>query len=659
MHLMSEMTWRTPASTAAAPGTPPAALAGAAMSEGDRAPPGAVLLEIAWEVCNQVGGIYQVIRSKAPTMVQRWRDRYCLIGPYVEAKAGVEFEERPATGWLRRVVDDLAARGLKVHHGRWLIPGRPTVLLLEHGLPRDRINELKYRIWEHHGIESPGEDALIDGVITFGEAVRMLLGAAWEQWAGRGARGEDDEEGEGGGEGSRERAPAERRVLAHFHEWMAALAIPMIRHEGLPVATVFTTHATTLGRAIAWNDERFYEHLPHLDAAAEAARYNVKTQHGIERAAAHGADVFTTVSFITAEECEHLLGRRPELVLPNGINVERYSVGHEFQTLHAEYKQAIHRFVMGHFFPSYSFDLDRTLYFFTSGRFEPRNKGFDLCIEAMARLNAELRAEDLGVTVVFFVVSQRATRSILPQVLQRRGVLAELREVCEKVTAEVGEQMFRRAAAGERVRLDDLVPEYWALRLRRTMQAMRTWELPPVVTHQLVDEAGDQVLNHIRSVWLVNRPDDPVKIVYHPEFISPVNPLWGIEYEQFVRGCHLGIFPSAYEPWGYTPLECVAMGVPAITSDLAGFGRYVHEVLPDHDQWGLKVLRRRGRSFDAAAADLTQMLVEFCRLRRRDRISLRNDVERHAWEFDWSRLARAYDWAHDLAMAREGAASKK
>lgn len=638
---MTEMGWRKPGSAGGA-GLPPGGGVAGIQPDSERAPPGAVLLEIAWEVCNQLGGIYQVIRSKAPTMVQRWRNRYWLIGPYAEARAAVEFEERRATGWVERVVDSLAAQGLRVHHGRWLISGRPKVLLLEHALPRDEINALKYRIWEHHGIESPGDNELIDGVITFGEAVRKLLRAVWEQWAA-------------GDEENQTPAGAHRRVLAHFHEWMAGLAIPMIRRERLPVSVVFTTHATTLGRSIAWNDERFYENLPRLDHAAEAARYNVKTQHAIERAAAHGADVFTTVSFITGEECEHLLGRRPDLILPNGINVERYYVGHDFQTMHAQFKQAIHRFVMGHFFPSYAFDLDRTLYFFTSGRFEPRNKGFDLCIEAMARLNAELRARDLGVTVVFFIVSQRRTRSILPQVLQRRGVLTELKGLCEQITEDVGEQMFRHAAAGERVRLDDLVTDYWALRLRRTMQAMRTTELPPIVTHAIEDE-HDQVLAHIRNVGMFNRPDDPVKIVYHPEFIGPVNPLWGIEYEQFVRGCHLGIFPSAYEPWGYTPLECVAMGVPAITSDLAGFGRYVAEVLPDHDEWGLKVLRRRDRSFDDAAADLTEMLVEFCRLRRRDRISLRNDVERRSWEFDWSRLGRAYDWAHDLAMARAGAA---
>jgi glycogen(starch) synthase len=617
------------------------ALAKAAI-DSERAPPGAVLFEVSWETCNQMGGIYQVIRSKAPRMVSRWRNRYWLVGPFVESKAALDFEPRRPTGWVSRVIDALAIQGLAVHHGRWLVTGRPRVLLLDHRVPPDKLAELKYYAWKNHGIEFPmgWSDDMVDGVVGFADAVRRLFAAVCDVWKGRSAR---------------DASKPERRVLGHFHEWLGGLAIPMIRRDHLPVGAVFTTHATLLGRYIASNDDRFYDHLPYYDQAKEAAHFNVKTQHAIERACAHGADVFTTVSPITGEECTHLLGRTPDLILPNGLNIDRYNVGHEFQTQHAQFKDRISTFVMGHFFPSYSFDLDKTLYFFTSGRFEPRNKGFDLCLEAMARLNAELKAAGLGVTVVFFIVSQRGTRSISPQLLQRRGILSELRGVCDHITTDIGEKLFKYAAAGKRVNLDSLVDEYWRLRYRRTQHAMRTDQLPPVVTHVLQDEQKDPVLAHIRSLWISNRRDDPVKVVYHPEFISPVNPLWGIEYEQFVRGCHLGVFPSAYEPWGYTPLECIAMGVPAITSDLAGFGRYVAETMPGHDQWGLTVLKRRGRSFNDAAADLTRHLLDFCRLERRGRIRLRNEVERRSWEFDWSILGKAYDWSHDLAMARAAA----
>ena len=639
--------------------------------EAERAPTRAALLEVSWEVCNQLGGIYQVIRSKAPTMVKRWRERYLLVGPYVASRAALEFEERKASGWVGRMIESLAAEGLVIRHGRWLVPGRPRVLLVEHESLRNQIDEIKFRLWEQHGIESPSGDGLIDGSIMFGEAVRRLMVAAARAWMGPDAceldeHGNEPESTETTGErnGQHAAAPtgkqASRRMIAHYHEWLGGVALPLLnrQHPHLPVASVFTTHATQLGRTIAWGDEWFYDHLPFLDHTHEAAKFNIRCQHGIERACAHACDVFTTVSPITGEECAHLLGRQPDMVLANGLNIEHYNVGHDFQTFHAQFKEKINRFVMGHFFPSYAFDLDKTLYFFTSGRFEPRNKGFDLCLEALARLNAELkqlRAQGIERNVVFFIVTQRPTRSLHPRALSQRGVLNELDAVCRNITQDLGDQLFRTAAAHRKVVLQDMVAEYWNLRFRRTQHAFKTDQLPLVVTHLLEDDAKDEVLNQIRSLWLFNQADDPVKIVYHPEFITPTNPLWGLEYEQFVRGCHMGIFPSAYEPWGYTPLECLAMGVPAVTSDLSGFGRYVQETIPElsgREGDGLYVLNRRGRTFHEAANDLSRHMLAVCKLDRRDRIQMRNQVEARSWEFDWTKLGQAYDWAHDLAMVR-------
>lgn len=645
----------------------------------ERAPSGTLLVEVAWEVCNQLGGIYQVIKSKAPKMVQRWKNRFYMLGPYNPQKATLEFEPRaPKPGtWIARTLEQLKQGGLTVHHGYWLIPGRPKVLLVEHWVPTPELDAIKYRLYTDHGVEFPAGDWLVDGVASFADASRRVLWSLALNWAAGGAEDEDHAGTVATGTAGAEKShTGTRRTLAHFHEWMGGLAIPMLRKEHAPIATVFTTHATQLGRTLAWGDEWFYDHLPFIDHAAEAARCNVKTQHYAERACVHGSHVFTTVSQITGEECTHLLGRTPDLYTPNGLNIEHFNVGHEFQTLHATFKERIHRFTMGHFFPSYSFDLDKTLYFFTSGRFEPRNKGFDLCIEAMAQLNAKLRAMRSDRTVVFFIITQKSSRSLHPRVLHSRGVLDQLQDVTQKVIDEVGEPWLRKLASAslssERPKLDDLISEYWRLRIRRTQHAFRTQELPMVVTHLLEDDAKDDVLNQIRNVWMFNRPDDPVKIVYHPEFITPTNPLWGIEYDQFVRGCHMGVFPSSYEPWGYTPLECMAMGVPSITSDLAGFGRYVEETLPDlarpagsaamHDDpaapasisSGLCVLKRRGRTFHEAAGDLADHLTAFCTMDRRQRIQLRNEVERRSWEFDWHELAKAYDWAHDLALVRAG-----
>lgn len=599
----------------------------------DYAPrPGAALFEVSWEACNQVGGIYQVLRSKARTMVERWNDRYFVVGPYVPAMAEVEFEPETPADFVAPVLERLARDGERVHCGRWLVDGRPRALLVEPRLGGAERAAVERRLTRELGIDPRSHDPLVQDVLGFGEAVRRLLQAFAR--AGRdGAAG----------------VPA--HLLAHFHEWVGGLALPLLRVEKAAVASVFTTHATSVGRYLSGSEAGLYERLGSLDADAEAKRFGITAQHQIERACARRADVFTTVSPLTAEECDSLLGRKPDLVTPNGLDIDRFDVGHDFQNLHAQYKEQIHRAVMGHFFPSYAFDLDRTLYVFSAGRFEPRNKGFDLCLEAMARLNHELRGSDLGITVVCFVVTARSTRSLDPHALHARGILDELREVSHRIGRDVGERLFRLSAAGESPSLDSLVDEYWRLRHRRALHALRTHGLPPVTTHVLDDPERDPILAHLRHLRLCNAPDDPVKVVYHPEFISSVSPLFGMDYDHFVRGCHLGVFPSSYEPWGYTPLECVAMGVPAVTSDLAGFGRYVAESYPDHDDWGVGVLPRRGRSFEDAAADLTARLLRFCRADRRERISLRNQVEARSRAFDWSRLASAYHEAHDLALA--------
>lgn len=624
-----------PASTDFTPGSP--VLAEDAAADRPR-PIGPTLFEISWEVCNQVGGIYQVLRSKAPLMTQRWGEQYYLVGPWEESKATLEYEEVRPTGWIAKALQQLKEQGLMVHHGRWLVPGRPRVLLIEHWQGPEALARAKYQIWQEHGIESPANDWLIDGVVSFADAVFRLFKALTEHRPT--ASG-----------GTRDGSP----LVGHFHEWLGGLAIPLLRRAELPVATVFTTHATLLGRYIASSRENFYDQLPWIDQDAEATRYNVRPQHKIERACAHGAHVFTTVSSITAEECTQLLGRPVDVVVPNGLTVGLYNAGHEQQRLHGEYKEDIHRFTMGHFFPSYSFDLDRTIYMFTSGRYEPRNKGFDLCLESMARLNAMLKAAQLGKTIVFFIVTKRATKSINPLAMEKRGVLNELNDVCNKITAGVGKRLFERAAAGGKLRMDDLIDEYWMLRYKRAQHALKQSCLPMVVTHMLEDDANDPVLNQIRQLGLINREEDPVKIVYVPDFINPTNRLFGIEYDQFVRGCHMGIFPSQYEPWGYTPLEAAAMGVPAVTSDLAGFGRYVQENFQKPEEWGMTVLKRRGRPYHEAAAELSDRLFDYCKLERRERIALRNEVDKRSWEFDWSKLGRAYHTAHDLAIARFGA----
>lgn len=593
-----------------------------------REPP--MLAEIAWEVCCQLGGIYTVLRSRAHKMTSTWGDRYVMVGPYHAETSTVEFEPEPPPASIGFVLEQMRDMGIEVHYGRWLVTGKPQVVLINYLTVFHRLHEVKYRIWKDHGIGTPDNDALLNNIIAFGECCRLFLALLSLQESHR------------------------RPLIAHFHEWMVGPAIPMLRHEQWPGAIVFTTHATLLGRYLAMNDPNYYEHLGRYSPGDEAKKFNIEPQYKIECAAAHGSHVFTTVSDITAQECTHLLGRSPEILLPNGLNIQRFTVLHEFQNLHRIYKSKIHRFTMGHFFPSYHFDLDNTVYFFTSGRYEHRNKGMDLTIESLARLNYRLQQTNSPVTVVAFIITRRPTRSINVTALQCSAMLDEFQTSVDAITQQIGERLFESAVAGSLPQFDKLVDEYWLLRLRRTMHSWRRAFPPGIVTHDLVDDKSDQVLNELRACRLWNERHDRVKVVYHPDFITPANPLFGMEYEQFVRGCHMGIFPSYYEPWGYTPLESIALGVPAITSDLSGFGSYLQQNLPDHEQHGLYVLHRRNRSWDDAANALTNHLFRFTQLNRRERITLRNRVENFSGHFDWENLARKYDEAHQLAVDRIG-----
>jgi len=587
-----------------------------------------ILIEVAWEVCNQVGGIYTVIRSKAPAMMKNHSGNFCMVGPYVSKNIQAEIEPlNDVEDIFGQAAANLRKKGYDVMYAEWLITGKPRVVLLNPLIEEKTLNVLKYLLWKNHGIATPTGNLLIDQVIAFAFLTKIFLDELVK------LRGD-------------------QQVIAHFHEWMASLPILDITREKMPVETVFTTHATQLGRHLAINSPLFYAHLPFFSWEEEAKRFGVVTEAAIEYGCAQKCSVFTTVSEVTARECKHLLKRAPEVILPNGLNIQRFEALHEFQNLHALYKENLNEFVMGHFFQSYAFDLNKTLYFFTSGRYEYKNKGFDLTLEALVHLNEQLKEEKSDLTVVMFFVTKREFTSIKPEVLQARAVMEEIRQVCSAIQKQVGQRFFLESTARQDQKLPDLnsfVDEYWALRYRRTIQTWKTKNLPQTVTHRLLNEEHDDIVRFISRRKLLNRPEDKVKVIYHPDFINSTNPLFGLDYSQFVRGCHLGIFPSYYEPWGYTPLECMASGVPAVTSDLSGFGDYLMKHMPDHEKGGMFVVERGKRTFDWSAKQLSAFLYKFLKQTRRDRIMQRNNVESYSSVFDWSNLIRHYEEAYELA----------
>lgn len=594
--------------------------------------PKAHLIEVSWEVCNQVGGIYTVIRSKVPCVMEHWAGRYCLVGPYVNKNILAELDLMDdVQDIFGQAAAVLRKKGYHVHYADWLVTGKPRVILINPNVIEDQVmHVVKYLLWKNHGISATQNSPLINQVIAFGYLTKLFLDELIKL------------------------AKDDQQLIAHFHEWMASLPILDIRRDGLPIKTIFTTHATQLGRHLAINSPFFYNHLPFFKWQDEAKKFGVETEAAIEFTSAQSCDYFTTVSEVTARECKHLLKRKPDAVLPNGINIHRYEAAHEVQNLHTQYKEQIHQFVMAHFFHSYTFDLDKTIYFFTSGRFEYKNKGFDLTLEALYHLNEQLKLEKADVTVVMFFVSKRDFYSLLPEVLHSKAMMEEIRQTCDAIVQQVGKHLFHESTARDDHRLPDLnefVEEYWKLRYRRTIQSWKTDKLPPVVTHRLVDESNDEILHFLKARGLANAASDKVKFVYHPDFISFTNPLFGMEYLQFVRGCNLGIFPSYYEPWGYTPLECMAAGIPSVTSDLSGFGDYLLRHMPDHDKNGMYVVERGKRTFDWSARQLASYLYKFLSLSRRERNTQRANVESYAAAFSWGNLLKHYHNVYERAAS--------
>lgn len=597
--------------------------------------PNAYLMEVAWEVCNQVGGIYTVIRSKVPSVMEHWSGRYCLIGPYLTRNILAELEMMDdVQDVFGLAAQRLRERGYEVHYAEWLVTGKPRVILLNPSrVEQKSLDEAKYLLWEHWGISTLQASPLVDQVIAFS----MLTAMYMEEVV---------------------KLSQNAEYIAHFHEWMGSLPLLHLKRQGARVKTIFTTHATQLGRHLAINSPDFYAHLPFFDRDEEARKFGVEIEAAIEYHSAQACDYFTTVSEVTARECRHLLKRQPDAVLPNGLNIHRFETDHEVQILHSQFKEGIHQFVMAHFFHRYCFDLDNTVYFFTSGRFEFRNKGFDLTLEALALLNEQLKRDRADVTVVMFFVTKRDYYSLMPEVLHSKAMIAEIRQTCDAIVEQVGKHLFRASTEREDHKLPDLnefVSEYWKLRYRRTIQSWKTDMLPPVVTHRLVDAENDEILRFLRGRQLLNSEADKVKIVYHPDFISFTNPLFGMEYLQFVRGCNLGIFPSYYEPWGYTPLECMASGIPSVTSDLSGFGDYLLRYMPDHERHGMYVVERGQRTFEWSARQLSSFLYKFLMISRRERIIQRTNVENYAAAFSWDNLLKHYQSVYEQAISQEAA----
>lgn len=577
-----------------------------------------------------MGGIYTVIRSKTGVSVNELGDQYVLLGPYVEQKARQEIEEEdfPFHHPLGQAVDRARQKGYKVHCGRWLVEGNPQIILFDIGSAAWKMNEFKQELFEKAGIGIPNEDIESNDVAIFGFMVAEFLGDFRFL--------------------SENYADSPPRIVAHFHEWMAGVALIMARIWKIDLATVFTTHATLLGRFLCAGATDFYNNLENFNCDEEAGKRGFYHRYCMERAAAHLCHTFTTVSEITGKEAEHLIKRKADIITPNGLNVVRDL--HEFQNLHARSKEKINEFVRGHFYGHFDFDLDKTLYIFTAGRYEFGNKGVDIFIESLARLNHKLKSESPDKTVVAFMIFPAPTNSFNVESLRGHAVTKGLKDTIDEIQQEIGKRMYETCLRGHVPDSADLLSKNDIVRLKRCIFAQGASILPPITTHNIVNDAVDPIMCALRRCQLFNNHYDRVKVIFHPEFLSSTNPLFGLEYQDFVRGCHMGVFPSYYEPWGYTPAECTVMGIPSITTNLSGFGCFMQENIVDPQSYGIYIVDRMNIGLDESIEQLARFMNDFTKLNRRQRIIQRNRTERLSDMLDWKSLGIYYRQARMKAL---------
>jgi len=584
----------------------------------------ACFFEVSWEVCNKVGGIYTVLASKAAQLQRQYATLF-FIGPYIARHAAAEFQHLPTPEKLQPVFEALRSEGIECYYGTWQIKGKPAAVLIDWVKFLQNKDGIKAYLWERFRIDSLAAGSDFDAPVVWGWAVGKFLEKVMQAWQCTDA-------------------------VAQFHEWLSGAALLYVKDKRVPLAAVFTTHATVLGRTLAGADRPLYEELAHLHADEEAQASGVQAKHGLEKASAQAADVFTTVSEITALEAEHLLGRKPDALLPNGLDFERFPDLEQIPAKHQVYRERIKEFLYPYFFPYYSFDLDKTLFFYTSGRYEFRNKGIDSTIAALGRLNERLKQEKSDRTVVAFFFIPADIHVLNLGLVESKSLFEDLQDEIGHYLGTMGQRMIQAVAQGTPPDEAALFDEEFLFKMKRFILSFRKEGTPPLATHELAN-ADDAILRGFAQAQLQNRAEDRVKVILYPIYLSSSDGLIDLGYYETIWGCHLGIFPSYYEPWGYTPLESAAYGVPAVTTDLAGFGIYAQQRLKKRDS-GIFIVNRRGKSDDTAVGQLAAQLYDYAMLPKSRRVQNKIAAEHFARRLDWKELIGQYIEAHNMALER-------
>lgn len=559
------------------------------------------IFESSWEVCNKVGGIYTVLSTRAKTLQDAFRDRIIFIGPdfWKETQSPYFREEKALFAeWQWEAKE----QGIKVRVGRWTVPGEPVAVLVDFNPYFEKKNEIYTWLWENYQVDSLHAYGDYDEASMFSYAAGLVVESLYNFLCEKTTVNSNDLVISHLQNESNAEANSSLKAIYHVNEWMCGLGALYIKKVLPQVATIFTTHATSIGRSIAGNQKPLYDYLFAYNGDQMADELNMQSKHSIEKQTAWHVDCFTTVSDITAHECVELLDRPVDVVLPNGFDnnfVPKTSSFARKRSLARRKMLQVANALLGE-----QLD-DDTLIVSTSGRYEFRNKGIDVFIEAMNRL---LRNRDLKKKVLAFIVVPGWVGEPRKDLQERLGSGG-----CYNTPLEV-----------------------------------------PQVTHWLHNMGHDNVLNMMKFYDMHNRPEDKVKVVFLPCYLDGKDGILDLTYYDVVLGNDLCIYPSYYEPWGYTPLEAVAFKVPCITTDLAGFGLWANKVF-GHDgeiEDGVKVIHRTDYNYSEVADIIKDTVAYFSGLSQKEVDTCRKKADQLSKKALWSEFIKYYYEAYDIALKK-------
>lgn len=533
-----------------------------------------LLFETSWEICNKVGGIHTVISTKALNLVNRLGDNLILIGPDVwrDEKENPEFEQDDTlfTEWKNKAEQE----GLRVRTGRWRVSGKPLVILVDFTPFFNEKDAIFANFWERYKLDSiSGEWDYIEPAL-FGYAAGKVI----ESFTGF-HQGYHD-------------------IIAQFHEWMTGTGVLYLKVNAPWVSTSFTTHATVLGRSIAGNRRPLYSKLKEHNAYQLAREFKVTAKQSLEKTTAHEADVFTTVSSITARETASLLNKEVDIVTPNGFDDSFVPLAEDLVQRRKEAREKILKvasLVTGSTLGSDTFMM------VTSGRYEYHNKGLDLFIDAVASLDASLKGDRDFLAVIMVPAYHKGPRKDLADFLN--GITE--------------------------------TPPSW----------------DNIVTHMLHNSEYDPVLNRMREKGLVNGAQNRAKLLFVPSYLNGDDGIFNIPYYDLLTGFDLTAFPSYYEPWGYTPLESLMFSIPTVTTTLAGFGMWVEEHLPQHGD-GILVVPRGDSQSEQSVEEISSFITKIFSLTEQEIEVVRRDAYETSRIALWDKHIEYYYKAYEIALER-------